>query len=58
MMMIWAVDTADEEGVECYLDATPKEKPMWEKLGFRDEVAWPFFNATYRHFPMVNKSEE
>lgn len=32
----WRVDRADEDGVECYLDATPEARPLYERFGFRN----------------------
>lgn len=57
MMMSWGVARADEDGVGCYLDATPEGKPLYEKYGFRDEATWPFFNQTYRHSFMVRRAK-
>lgn len=53
MLMKWGVERADEEAVECYLDATPEGKHLYEKFGFRDHTKWRFFNETYRHSFMV-----
>ena len=47
MMMSWGVDTADEEGVKCYLDGILEGKSLYGKFGFRDEVPWPLLNETY-----------
>lgn len=55
MMMQWGVNKADEDGVECYLDATPEGKPLYEKFGFRDELVWPFFDDVYKHSFMVRQ---
>ncbi|KAL1871101.1 hypothetical protein Daus18300_004846 [Diaporthe australafricana] len=56
MLMAWGVDKADEEGVECYLDATPEGKKLYERFGFKDRETWPFFNQTYRHSFMVREA--
>lgn len=56
MMMQWGVDQADAEGVECYLDATPQGKPLYEKSGFRDKLVWPFFDDVYEHSFMVREA--
>lgn len=56
MMMQWGVTKADEDKIECYLDATPEGKPLYEKFGFRDELVWPFFDSEYRHSFMVRQS--
>ncbi|KAG8160667.1 hypothetical protein KVR01_008931 [Diaporthe batatas] len=53
MLMRWGVERADEEGFECYLDATPEGKLLYHRFGFRDETTWCFFNETYRHSFMV-----
>ncbi|KAF3767143.1 acyl-CoA N-acyltransferase [Cryphonectria parasitica EP155] len=56
MLMQWGAERADREGVECYLDATPAGKPLYERFGFRDAVeTWPFFDEQYRHSFMVRK---
>lgn len=34
MLMKWGLDRADDEGMPSYLDATPRAKGMYEKLGF------------------------
>lgn len=56
MLMGWGVDKADEEGIECYLDATPEGKKLYERFGFKDQETWPFFNQTYRHCFMVREA--
>lgn len=53
MLMGWGVERADEEGVECYLDATPEGKHLYEKFGFKDISTLCFFNETYQHSFMV-----
>ncbi|KUI54739.1 hypothetical protein VP1G_02091 [Cytospora mali] len=58
LLMRWGVDRADEEGVECYLDATPEGISLYGKFGFRDEVTWSFFDETYLHSFMVRKAKE
>lgn len=56
MLMRWGVERADEEGVECYLDATPEGKRLYERFGFTDISTWCFFNETYRHSFMVREA--
>lgn len=58
MMMQWGVDQADAERVECYLDATPEGKPLYEKFGFRDKLVWPFFDDVYEHSFMVREPRD
>lgn len=58
MMVQWGVDRADEDQVECYLDATPEGKPLYVKFGFQDKLIWPFFDDTYKHSFMVRQSGE
>lgn len=53
MLVGWGVEKADEEGLECYLDATPEGKQLYETLGFKGERSLCFFNETYRHFFMI-----
>ncbi|KAJ0114987.1 hypothetical protein J7T55_001394 [Diaporthe amygdali] len=53
MLLGWGVDKADDEGVECYLDATPQGKHLYERFGFKDEETWSFFDETYRHSFMI-----
>lgn len=55
MMLQWGVDMAEKDGVECYLDATPQGKPLYEKFGFQDTLVWPFFDDTYKHSFMVRQ---
>jgi len=33
-LMTWACERADREGVEFYLDASAKGRPLYEKFGF------------------------
>ncbi|KAL9084526.1 MAG: hypothetical protein Q9165_008029 [Trypethelium subeluteriae] len=35
MLVRWGVERADEEGWECYLEASPKGRGLYEKFGFR-----------------------
>lgn len=53
MLVGWGVQRADEEGVECYLDATPEGKHLYEKFGFKDGSTLSFFNESYRHSFMI-----
>lgn len=53
MLVGWGVEKANEEGLECYLDATPEGKQLYERLGFKGERSLCFFNETYRHFFMI-----
>lgn len=53
MLMEWGVERADEEGVECYLDATPQGMPLYERFGFKTQASLCFFNETYQHSFMV-----
>lgn len=53
MLMGWGVERADGEGVECYLDATPEGKHLYERFGFKEETSLCFFNETYRHSFMM-----
>lgn len=55
MMMEWGVQRADEDGVECYLDATPEGKPLYGRYGFVDVETWRFFDEVYVHSFMVRK---
>ena len=34
MMLKYGCDEADNEGVECYVDATPDALPLYEKFGW------------------------
>ena len=34
-MITWGIERADELGVQCYLDANPLGRPIYEKYGFR-----------------------
>lgn len=34
-MMKWGIERADEDGLPCFLEATPNGKGMYEKYGFR-----------------------
>ncbi|KAL6402103.1 hypothetical protein AUP68_14568 [Ilyonectria robusta] len=34
-LMRWGVERADEDGLPCFLEATPNAKGMYEKYGFR-----------------------
>ncbi|KAH7165779.1 acyl-CoA N-acyltransferase [Dactylonectria macrodidyma] len=34
-LMRWGVDRADEDGLPCFLEATPNGRGMYEKYGFR-----------------------
>lgn len=56
-MMAWGAEKANGDGVEAYLDATPKGKALYEKYGFAEVETWPFFNETYRHSFMVREPE-
>lgn len=56
MLMGWGVERADEEGFECYLDATPEGKHLYERFGFEDKATLCFFNKSYRHSFMVRKA--
>ncbi|CAJ0552099.1 Ff.00g060780.m01.CDS01 [Fusarium sp. VM40] len=46
LLLRWGVERADAESLPCFLEATPKGKPIYEKLGFQtkgqDEFEWPF----------------
>lgn len=53
MLMGWGVQRADEDGVECYLDATPEGKHLYKKFDFKDGSTLNFFNQTYRHSFMI-----
>jgi len=33
-LLRWGVQMADEEGTECYLEASPEGKPIYERFGF------------------------
>ncbi|KAF2235853.1 acyl-CoA N-acyltransferase [Viridothelium virens] len=35
LLVRWGVERADEEGWECYLEASPKGRGLYEKFGFR-----------------------
>ncbi|KAF9776760.1 hypothetical protein IL306_005024 [Fusarium sp. DS 682] len=53
LLLRWGVERADGDGLPCFLEATPKGKPLYEKLGFKvkaeDEFKWSFgtFVETY-----------
>jgi len=32
----WGLERADEEGTECYLEASPDGKPVYERFGWRE----------------------
>lgn len=53
MLMQWGVNRSDEDSLECYLDATPEGKPLYEKYGFRELETLKFFNGTYSHCFMI-----
>lgn len=38
----WGTDLADEQGVECYLEASIEGRPLYERLGFRVVKEVPF----------------
>ena len=38
----WGTDLADEQGVECYLEASIEGRPLYERLGFRVVKETPF----------------
>lgn len=56
MLMEWGVERADEEGAECYLDATPQGKQLYERFGFKTQASLCFFNDTYQHSFMIRKA--
>lgn len=56
MLMEWGVERADEEGAECYLDATPQGKQLYERFDFKTQASLCFFNETYRHSFMVRNA--
>lgn len=56
MLMEWGVERADENGAECYLDATPEGKHLYERFGFKTQASLSFFNETYQHSFMVRKA--
>ncbi|RGP78045.1 gnat family [Fusarium longipes] len=35
LMLRWGTERADAEGMPCFLEATPKGRPIYEKYGFR-----------------------
>lgn len=35
-MMRWGLEQAGEQGVECYLEASPDAVPLYEKSGFHE----------------------
>lgn len=38
----WGTDLADEQGIECYLEASIEGRPLYERLGFRVVKEVPF----------------
>ncbi|KAJ4256713.1 hypothetical protein NW762_008809 [Fusarium torreyae] len=45
LLLRWGIERADAEGVPCFLEATAKGKPIYEKFGFKTkaehEFHWP-----------------
>jgi len=37
MLMQWAVEQADRDNLECFVDASDKGRPVYEKFGFSPE---------------------
>lgn len=36
MLLRWGLERADADGVEAYLEASPKGRPIYEKFGFSE----------------------
>jgi Acetyltransferase (GNAT) domain len=53
MLMKWGVERANEDGVECYLDANPDGKPVYEKYGFKEIETVEFFDGRYEQCFML-----
>ncbi|KAL7816028.1 acyl-CoA N-acyltransferase [Trichoderma aethiopicum] len=47
LMLRYGVDKADEDKVECFLDASPKGQPIYERYGFRVVQSDTFLEGTY-----------
>ncbi|OTA04477.1 acetyltransferase, GNAT family [Trichoderma parareesei] len=53
LMLRYGVDKADEDKVECFLDASPKGQPIYERYGFRVVQSDTFLDGTYVQCAMV-----
>lgn len=36
ILLRWGLERADEEGVECFIEASPEGKPIYERFGWRE----------------------
>ena len=64
-MIRWALDQADEQGVEAYLEASPDAIPLYERLGFREAGRKDTFidnervsKTLYRNLFMIRAAKE
>ncbi|KAL5088900.1 hypothetical protein Trisim1_006045 [Trichoderma cf. simile WF8] len=53
LMLKYGVNKADEDKVECFLDASPAGQPIYERYGFRVAQRDTFLDGTYIQCAMV-----
>ncbi|UKZ74460.1 hypothetical protein TrVFT333_002129 [Trichoderma virens FT-333] len=53
LMLRYGVNKADEDKVECFLDASPAGQPIYERYGFRVVQRDTFLEGTYVQCAMV-----
>lgn len=54
-LMRWGVGEADAGGLECYLDATPDGRPVYERFGFETVETMSFLDGAIEQAFMVRK---
>ncbi|KAL1890119.1 hypothetical protein Sste5346_008411 [Sporothrix stenoceras] len=54
-LLRWGEQQADEQGVPCYLDATPDGRPVYTSKGhgFREVESRTYFGGVYEHVFMI-----
>jgi Acetyltransferase (GNAT) domain len=58
MLIRWGVEKADADKVECFLDATPDGKPVYERYGFKTLQSVACFAEGYEHCFMLRGVNE
>ncbi|KAH7191974.1 acyl-CoA N-acyltransferase [Fusarium flagelliforme] len=62
LLIRWGVERADAEGLPCFLEATPKGRPIYEKYGFQmkgqDVFEWSFGKSVETYMERDAKVEK